>query len=64
LRVALLPAVLQNHRSVAYIFSGSHETMRRNMVSDPSRAVYQMGRLHHLPSIPEVAFNSFIAELA
>ena len=55
-------ASFQHHNKVSYLFAGSKKKMLYDMVSDPDRAFYIMGRIMNLSKLPREKFASFLLD--
>ncbi len=54
-------AVIQQHRHVAYVFSGSNTRLLTAMVGDPNRPLYRLGSWRFLGAIPRPPLSAFLA---
>jgi len=55
-------ASFQHHDKVGYLFAGSKRHILYDMVSNPDRAFYKMGRVMTLDKLPEEEFSNFLLE--
>ncbi|MBU4443523.1 hypothetical protein KJ656_00345, partial [bacterium] len=55
-------ASFQHHNKVGYLFAGSKRHILYDMVSNPDRAFYKMGRVMTLAKLPEEEFGNFLLE--
>lgn len=55
-----LRSEIQKQQQIAYIFSGSEQSVMLSMVRDPQRAFYRLGRIMNLGPIGRVAYINFI----
>jgi hypothetical protein len=55
-----LRSQIQTHQSIAYIFSGSEQSMMLAMLRDRKRAFYKLGRIMELGPIDRKAYTNFI----
>ncbi len=55
-------AAIQKHRHVAYIFAGSKTQMLSEMVTDPSRPFYRLGKQLSIGEIPRPEFVQFLVD--
>lgn len=53
-------ACFQHHNKVSYIFAGSKRHILYDMISDPDRAFYKMGKIVNLSKLPRNEFTEFI----
>jgi len=53
-------ACFQHHDQVGYLFAGSKRHILYEMVSDPDRAFYKMGRIINLGKLPRTEFADFL----
>ena len=58
----ILRSVMQNHRSINYIFMGSSESMIRDIFEKKGSPFYRFGSLMTLEKIPSDKFNNFLEE--
>ncbi len=57
-----LRSEIQKHENIAYIFSGSEQSVMLSMVQDKSRAFYKLGRIMQLNPIKQDAYGRFIRD--
>jgi uncharacterized protein len=55
-------SAIQKHRHTAYIFAGSKTRMLNEMVTDPSRPFYRLGRNLYIGEIPKPEFTRFLID--
>jgi hypothetical protein len=55
-----LRSEIQTHEKIAYIFSGSEQSVMLSMINDRSRAFYKMGRIMQLKPIDRKSYMQFI----
>jgi len=55
-----LRSEIQKHQQVAYIFSGSEQSVMLAMLKDPKRAFYKLGRIMELGPIDRKSYEKFI----
>lgn len=53
-------ACFQHHDRVGYLFAGSKRHILYDMVSNPERAFYKMGRIINLEKLPRLEFIDFL----
>jgi AAA+ ATPase superfamily predicted ATPase len=53
-------ACFQHHHRIGYLFAGSKRHILYDMVSNPERAFYKMGRIMNLDKIPRPEFADFL----
>ena len=57
-----LRSEIQKHQQIAYIFSGSEQSVMLAMSRDPKRAFYKLGRIMELGPIDRNSYNNFIVQ--
>lgn len=55
-------ASFQHHSKVGYLFAGSKRHILYDMVANPSKAFYKMGRVITLNKIPRLEFSEFLRQ--
>ena len=55
-----LRSEIQKHQNIAYIFSGSEQSVMLAMLKDPKRAFYKLGRIMELGPIDRKSYKKFI----
>ena len=55
-------ASFQHHDKVGYLFAGSKRHILYDMVSNPDRAFYKMGRIMNLAKLPRAEFIDFLLQ--
>ena len=55
-------AAIQKHRHIAYIFAGSKTQMLSEMITDPSRPFYRLGKQLWVDAIPRPEFVRFLVD--
>lgn len=58
----MLRSVMQNHKNINYVFSGSSESMIREIFEKKGSSFYRFGSLLNLGKIPEDKFLSFLVD--
>jgi len=58
----VMRSVLEKHKNVTYIFSGSKKDVLRNMVMSKTRPFYKMGEVYELPPISDSDYERFIVK--
>ncbi len=53
-------SAIQEHRNSAYIFAGSRTRMLNEMITDPSRPFYRLGKPLFIDKIPRKEFSRFL----
>jgi hypothetical protein len=56
-------SVIQHHRRVGYLFSGSKRHIIKDMIFREDRAFYKSGKVMTLAKIPRPLFAKFIKEV-
>jgi len=55
-----LRAKFQRHRRVTYVFSGSQESLMRNLFTDRAQAFYGFGKIVELGNLPEKEVSDYL----
>ncbi|MCH8569516.1 MAG: ATP-binding protein [Balneolales bacterium] len=55
-------SVIQHHKNVNYVFTGSQESMMRDMFEDKKSPFYHFGVVRHIERIPREDFSTFLSE--
>ena len=55
-------SAIQKHRRTAYIFAGSKTRMLTEMITDPSRPFYRLGKMLYVDVLPRPEFTRFLVD--